>query len=65
MVAPCKDCERRKTGDEAGCHSGCPEYQEWKRMKDAAVDQRDREQKAHPELPRDVLRYIWREERWK
>ena len=30
MTAPCKDCERRTVG----CHSSCPEYQEFRLERD-------------------------------
>ena len=59
--SPCTDCERRRIG----CHTICPEYAAWKRERDAANDARAREQERWPELPRNVLRRIWREMRRK
>lgn len=61
MTAPCKDCERRRTGDAAGCHAGCEAYQEWKRGRDRIIEAREKEQATWAERPRKVRRWLWRE----
>lgn len=55
--APCRGCEARVPG----CHGLCPEYKEWRREQDQRIERRQKENRATPAWPRNVLKYIWRE----
>ena len=40
LISPCKDCEKRYLG----CHSGCPEYKQFKDSIDIARENKRKEQ---------------------
>lgn len=59
--SPChKDCEKRRIG----CHAQCQEYKEWKQKQDEIRDARNEQNRTTPTWPRNVLRYVWRQQRW-
>ena len=58
--APCRDCEIRLIG----CHAYCEQYKEWKMEQDERNRAREERQRATPDWPRGVVKWIWREMRW-
>ena len=61
MTAPCKDCNDRHTG----CHAECEKYKRFAEEREYNRQERGKKNAALPELPRKVVKQIWKEERWK
>ena len=61
MNAPCKNCEDRHTG----CHAECEKYKAFAEEREKHRQERGLKTASMPELPRKVVKQIWKEERWK
>lgn len=58
--SPCNGCKIR----EPGCHAECTAYKGWKQEQDELRDARNERNRSTPTWPRNVLRYVWRQQRW-
>lgn len=66
MTAPCKwafghDCPYRTPE----CHAECEEYKAFAEKREAQRQERGLKTASMPELPRKVVKQIWKEERWR
>ena len=57
MTAPCKDCSDRHTG----CHSECEKYKEFDKVNKERRKAKGDETASMPEIPRKVVKQIWKE----
>lgn len=62
MTAPCRwafghDCPLRTSE----CHTGCPQYAEFVEEREKHRNKRGAETASMPELPRKVVKQIWKE----
>ena len=60
-VSPCKGCNDRT----AECHAFCTAYKDWKKIRNEIVEKRGLDSMSLPDLPRRMMRKIWKDMRWK
>ena len=58
---PCKDCVRRRFN----CHAMCDTYKAWKAELEKQNMASAAEKQQTPELCRSMVKYIWRNMKWR